>query len=121
MKKRKKEVSKLRLERWYDDGFPPIDLHNEVKAIIELVQEIKKLRRYKNLSYQLVQRASVLKAENVLMGQRIRTQEQRETFKDEMTHRLIEKNKKLEKSRNSWFWKFTALLVITVIYWLAGL
>lgn len=42
--KTKKTTEKLRLMRWANDGYPPIDLNNEFEAVLELLDEIKKLR-----------------------------------------------------------------------------
>lgn len=33
------------LIRWYDDGFPPIELHNHVPALMALIREVKELRK----------------------------------------------------------------------------
>ena len=35
----------LRLMRWADDGFPPINLQEELKAVLELINEIRFLRQ----------------------------------------------------------------------------
>jgi len=37
-------MKELKLIRWYDDGFPPIDLNENVMAVTELVREVKRLR-----------------------------------------------------------------------------
>ena len=35
---------KLRLMRWSDDGYPPIDLRNETGNVVDLIQEVRQLR-----------------------------------------------------------------------------
>jgi hypothetical protein len=45
MKKKIKEKDTLRLMRWADDNFPPIDLSNELPAVLELIKEVRKLRK----------------------------------------------------------------------------
>ena len=44
--KAKKTTEKLRLMRWANDGYPPIDLQNEFQAVLDLLDEIKKLRHF---------------------------------------------------------------------------
>lgn len=34
---------KLKLVKWYDAGFPPIDLNANVSAVTELIREVKRL------------------------------------------------------------------------------
>ena len=40
-----KPKEELRLIRWANDGYPPIDLHNEFNAVLDLIQEVKRLRK----------------------------------------------------------------------------
>lgn len=42
-KKTKGKPHHIKLIRWYDAGFPPIDLSNEMKSIVELVVYAKGL------------------------------------------------------------------------------
>lgn len=44
----KREKESLRLVRWADDNYPPIDLSNELPAILELIKEIRLLRKQLN-------------------------------------------------------------------------
>ena len=41
----KETKHKLRLIRWSNDGYPPIDLRNEFKAVLDLIKEYKILER----------------------------------------------------------------------------
>lgn len=43
MKKKKRDP--LRLINWANDGFPPIDLASSVKDVVDLIQEVEKLRK----------------------------------------------------------------------------
>jgi hypothetical protein len=43
-KKKIKLKDHLRLMRWADDNFPPIDLSKELPAVLELIREIRTLR-----------------------------------------------------------------------------
>jgi hypothetical protein len=43
-KKKTKKEEPLRLIRWADDGFPPIDLSKEAKSVLELIKEVRELR-----------------------------------------------------------------------------
>ena len=41
--KRKTSTHHLRLIRWSEDGYPPIDLSNEFDAVIELIMNYRRL------------------------------------------------------------------------------
>ncbi len=36
-----------RLVRWKRDGYPPIDLHNELKAVLELINAYEEMASFK--------------------------------------------------------------------------
>jgi len=40
-----KPKEELRLIRWAQDGYPPIDLRNEFQAVLDLIKEVCKLRK----------------------------------------------------------------------------
>ncbi len=42
--KDKKQLKELKLILWVTDGYPPIDLNENFKEVINLISEIKKLR-----------------------------------------------------------------------------
>ena len=45
MPKKVKERDSLRLVQWYYDRFPPIDLNNHHSHVIDLINEILRLRK----------------------------------------------------------------------------
>lgn len=45
MAKKKTERDSLRLMNWATDGFPPINLNNEAKHVIDLINEVATLRQ----------------------------------------------------------------------------
>jgi len=53
MAKKKPSTEKLKLMRWAEANYPPVDLNKQVTHVNELIQEVRKLRKEK----QLLQRA----------------------------------------------------------------
>ncbi len=48
MKNKVKEIEPLKLIRWANHHYPPIDLSNELSSILELIEEVKRLRKIIN-------------------------------------------------------------------------